>query len=217
MISLTEFTKASIPFFFWEPTTKKYYVPSESAGNETTQYRTYLTISRPFFPPPTAAIYVSAFPDSVSKSFNGNPSIPSPIPPLLMNNYNSCEPVQPLPSPLIDTTPDATSDLPFRKHNPLNCINIKPVGTFINCNFNDSNDQHNVFVPSKSKLKVIHLNARSLKNRVNLHQIREFTQEHKPNIIAISESWLNSTVTNAEIEIEGFKVIKLYRLRKIGG
>ena len=28
-----------------------------------------------------------------------------------MNNYNSCEPVQPLPSPLVDTTPDATSDL----------------------------------------------------------------------------------------------------------
>ena len=64
---------------------------------------------------------------------------------------------------------------------------------------------------------MIHLNARSLKNRVNLHQIREFTQEHKPDIIAISESWLNSTVTNAEIEIEGFKVIRLDRLHKIGG
>ena len=107
--------------------------------------------------------------------------------------------------------------IPSRKHNLLNCINIKPVETFINCNFKDSNDQHNVYVPSKSKLKVIHLNARSLKNRVNLHQIREFTQEHKPDIIAISESWLNSTVTNAEIEIEGFKVIRLDRLHKIGG
>ena len=107
--------------------------------------------------------------------------------------------------------------IPSRKHNPLNCINIKPVETFINCNFKDSNDQQNVYVPSKSKLKVIHLNARTLKNRVNLHQIREFTQEHKPDIIAISESWLNSTVTNAEIEIEGFKVIRLGRLHKIGG
>ena len=64
---------------------------------------------------------------------------------------------------------------------------------------------------------MIHLNARSLKNRVNLHQIREFTQEHKPDIIAISESWLNCTVTNAEIEIEGLKVIRLDRLHKIGG
>ena len=103
--------------------------------------------------------------------------------------------------------------IPSRKHNLLNCINIKPVETFINCNFKDSNDQHNVYVPSKSKLKVIHLNARSLKNRANLHQIREFTQEHKPDIIAIS----NSTITNAEIEIEGFKVIRLDRLHKIGG
>ena len=107
--------------------------------------------------------------------------------------------------------------IPSRKHNPLNCINIKPVETFINCDFKDSNDQHNVYVSSKSKLKVIHLNARSLKNRVNLHQIREFTQEHKPDIIAISETWLNSTVTNAEIEIECFKVIRLDRLHKIGG
>ena len=46
--------------------------------------------------------------------------------------------------------------------------------------------------------------------------VREFTLEHKPDI-AISESWLNSTVTNAEIEIEGFKVIRLDRLHKIGG
>ena len=80
-------------------------------------------------------------------------------------------------------------------------------------------DQHNVhpnlFVACKSKLKMIHLKARSLKNRVNLHQIREFIQEHKPDIIAISEFWLNSTVTN--VEIESFKVVRLDRLHKIGG
>ena len=36
-------------------------------------------------------------------------------------------------------------------------------------------------------------------------------------ILAISESWLNSTVTNAEVEIEGFKLTRLDRLGKTGG
>ena len=36
-------------------------------------------------------------------------------------------------------------------------------------------------------------------------------------ILALSESWLNSTVTNAEVEIEGFKLTRLHRLAKTGG
>ena len=36
-------------------------------------------------------------------------------------------------------------------------------------------------------------------------------------ILALSESWLNSTVTNAEVEIEGFKLTRLDRLGKTGG
>ena len=35
--------------------------------------------------------------------------------------------------------------------------------------------------------------------------------------LALSESWLNSTVTNAEVEIEGFKLTRLDRLGKTGG
>ena len=36
-------------------------------------------------------------------------------------------------------------------------------------------------------------------------------------ILALSESWLNSTVTNAEVEIKGFKLTRLDRLGKTGG
>ena len=36
-------------------------------------------------------------------------------------------------------------------------------------------------------------------------------------ILALSESWLNSTVTNAGVEIEGFKLTRLDRLGKTGG
>ena len=70
---------------------------------------------------------------------------------------------------------------------------------------------------SKSKVKMLHLNARSLKNRENLHQIRELTRAHKPGVLAISESWLNSKVRNAEVEIDGYKLFRLDRLHKPGG
>ena len=68
-----------------------------------------------------------------------------------------------------------------------------------------------------SNLKVAHLNIRSLKNRSHIVQMRDLMREKDYDIFAVSESWLNSTVTNAEIEMEGYKVTRLDRLDKIGG
>ena len=70
---------------------------------------------------------------------------------------------------------------------------------------------------SDSKLSVAHLNVRSLKNRSHIVQMRELMREKKYDVLAVSESWLNSTVTNAEIEIEGYKLTRLDRLNKTGG
>ena len=70
---------------------------------------------------------------------------------------------------------------------------------------------------SKSKVQILHLNARSLKNHENLHQIRELTRVHKPGVLAISESWLNSKGCNVEVEIDGYKLLRLDRLHKPGG
>lgn len=69
----------------------------------------------------------------------------------------------------------------------------------------------------RSKIKMAHLNIRSLKNRDHLIQLRMLTREKAFDILAISESWLNSTVTNAEIEIDGYKLFRQDRLRKKGG
>ena len=60
----------------------------------------------------------------------------------------------------------------------------------------------------KSKITIAHLNIRSLKNKKHLIQLRNFAQEENHGILAVSESWLNSTVTNAEVEIVGNKVIQ---------
>ena len=41
--------------------------------------------------------------------------------------------------------------------------------------------------------------------------------EKEYGILAVSESWLNSSVTNAEVEIEGYKLIRLDRPKHRAG
>ena len=59
--------------------------------------------------------------------------------------------------------------------------------------------------PSKSsnkKIKIAHLNIRSLKKRDHLLQLRCLVKEKDYDVFALSESWLNSSISNAEVEIE---------------
>ena len=66
-------------------------------------------------------------------------------------------------------------------------------------------------------IKVIHLNIRSLRNNVHLIQLRELVRSAKFDIITISETWLNTSVTSAEVNMDGYKLIRLDRLHKRGG
>ena len=66
-------------------------------------------------------------------------------------------------------------------------------------------------------IKVIHLNIRSLRNNVHLIQLRELVRLAKFDIITISEKWLNTSVTSAEVNMDGYKLIRLGRLHKRGG
>ena len=67
------------------------------------------------------------------------------------------------------------------------------------------------------KLSFIHLNIRSLKNRNHILQLREFVRVTNYHIIISSETWLNKSVKNAEVEIEGYKIFRLDRKDKRGG
>ena len=42
-------------------------------------------------------------------------------------------------------------------------------------------------------------------------------REKNYDVLAISESWLNSTTTNAEVEIAGYKITRLDRTKTVGG
>jgi exonuclease III len=56
-----------------------------------------------------------------------------------------------------------------------------------------------------------------LKNREHFVQVKQLILDNQYKIIAVSESWLNSNVSNAEVQIEGYNLIRHDRLRKSGG
>ena len=73
------------------------------------------------------------------------------------------------------------------------------------------------FIITCGGLEILHLNIRSLKNRAHLLELRQLASERKSDVITISETWLNTTVSSAEIQIEGYNLHRLHRLHKGGG
>lgn len=70
---------------------------------------------------------------------------------------------------------------------------------------------------SNSALELIHLNMRSLRKSNHITELRQLAHERKSDIITISESWLNTTASSAEVNIDSYKLYRLDRLHKGGG
>ena len=68
-----------------------------------------------------------------------------------------------------------------------------------------------------SELKILHLNIRSLRNISHLSQLRELNNREIFHIVTVAETWLNTTITSAEIKLDGYKLFRLERLHKGGG
>ena len=67
------------------------------------------------------------------------------------------------------------------------------------------------------RIKIAHLNAQSLKNRSRFLKAHEMARQHVYDILSFSETWFNSSVSNARVHLDGYKLFRLDRLRKIGG
>ena len=74
-----------------------------------------------------------------------------------------------------------------------------------------------IILKYKEKVGLIFGHSSTLKNRSHIVQMRELMREKDYDVLAVSESWYNSTVSNAEIEMVGYKVTRLDRLDKTGG
>ena len=116
--------------------------------------------------------------------------------------------------------------IPVRITTPANrkrnyCVYNKGVQTsnLINIKFADTGRtlQNNNTSIAGPKLKVAHLNIQSMKNREHLIQARQLVADKDLDVLTISETWFNSTVTNTEVELQGYKLLPLDRLHKTGG
>ena len=69
---------------------------------------------------------------------------------------------------------------------------------------------------SNNNVTVAHLNARSVKCRDHFIQVKQTVLENKFDVLTISESWSDNSVTNLELEIPGYDLYRVYRYDKKG-
>ncbi|XP_045107676.1 uncharacterized protein LOC123515047 [Portunus trituberculatus] len=115
------------------------------------------------------------------------------------------------------------AELPFQEehHSDNAQVNVEI------CNdLNEGNEHPDITTPSKSDSKIyesfnnkglhiIHINSRSLMNK--LEEVRLLALKTNAAVMCISETWLDDSVTNNEIEISGYQVIRKDRNRNGGG
>jgi hypothetical protein len=71
---------------------------------------------------------------------------------------------------------------------------------------------------ANSYLKVGHLNVQSL--MAHIHEARRYMIDHDPDILAVTETWLRSSVSSSNIKIEGYQFVRhdrTGRSKKSGG
>lgn len=66
-----------------------------------------------------------------------------------------------------------------------------------------------------STLRIAHLNIRSL--TANLASLKDYISNNPYDLICLSETWLNSTILNTALEIDGYKLFRRDRYNQRGG
>ena len=62
-----------------------------------------------------------------------------------------------------------------------------------------------------NNLKIGHLNVSSLKNREHLQLVKHTIIKNKVDVLTLSETWLNSSITDLELEIPGYNLYQVDR------
>ena len=68
---------------------------------------------------------------------------------------------------------------------------------------------------SKEEIKCVCLNARSIINKKD--ELNIMVDDIKPHIIGITESWANNDITDAELGLEGYAMVRKDRMGRRGG
>ena len=103
--------------------------------------------------------------------------------------------------------PNSTSTFQLTRLQTSGDINLNPGPTI----FKQQNRK------SANNLKIGHLNVRSLKNREHLQLVKHTISQNKFDVLTLSETWLNSSITDLELEIPGYDLYRIDRNTKPGG
>ena len=68
-----------------------------------------------------------------------------------------------------------------------------------------------------NSMKLAHLNARSLKRREHFILVRETILQNKFDVFTISETWLDDSISDLNIEIPGYHLFRIDRQKRGGG
>lgn len=68
---------------------------------------------------------------------------------------------------------------------------------------------------AKKTLKIVHLNARSI--LCHLDDVQCLVNSQRPDILAVSESWLGPSISDAEVSLPGYSIYRSDRSRSGGG
>ena len=85
----------------------------------------------------------------------------------------------------------------------------------VNPNPGPISDFHNIGFPKARGLKLAHLNVRSLVNKID--DVRSLVDKNPFDIFTVSESWLNSSISDCEISFSGYTLVREDRKNKRGG
>ena len=123
------------------------------------------------------------------------------------------------------TTPDTSSDCDQCQNFSCNkCLSgFLP---FSDCDINSTSDTDNcdiTFDPddnsfdcfSRKGLHFLHINARSLLPKIS--ELKLLVHKTKVAVLSITETWLDSTVTDNEVALDGYSIIRKDRNRNGGG
>ena len=106
------------------------------------------------------------------------------------------------------------NNLPFAHDSHLNVEDPPTTETRKEEEKEDTNSIQNNELFKKRGLHFIHFNARSVIPK--LSELRFFSKNTTPFVISITESWLDHTVNDSEIEIENYVVVRKDRNRSRG-
>ena len=64
-------------------------------------------------------------------------------------------------------------------------------------------------------LRICHLNVRSLVNKID--EIRVFCETHLRHVLSLNETWLDSSISDSEIQLHGCSLVRRDKTRRKGG